>query len=401
MVNVLVISELFWPEGSGGELATYLYLKKIDDVNFTILTGTPYDRIPSDIINKNNIEIINVPWLRRKHRICLWLELARNKDFLKKVISKHDVVYITREALPIAKYANEIDKSIKTVYHLHGYMPLSYNSVVIAPYEQTFKKTFKYSTYIAFKSGFIYGFTAATLGKPITWYTRKLLEYIDIIVCVSKRHREIILMSMPNIKDRTIHIYNPIPDDMLIKKKELNDTPTYIYVGGESIIKGFAQLLFALQYIISHKDIDFKIFLAGKYSGKTIKVIKKLKHAEKIKIFGKVTREKMKELYRKSWALIFPSISEEPLPYAVMEAIVAKIIPLASRVGGVPELVRNDMAKKLLFNPHSTSELIGKILLVSKLDINKVENISDKLKKHLQNKVNTQESVKKLISLFL
>ncbi|MCE4623893.1 MAG: hypothetical protein F7B11_03995 [Caldisphaeraceae archaeon] len=66
MVNVLVVSDVFWPEGSGGELATYLYLKRINKIDFTLLTGTPYSMIPKEIIMKSNVKIITVPWLRKK-----------------------------------------------------------------------------------------------------------------------------------------------------------------------------------------------------------------------------------------------------------------------------------------------------------------------------------------------
>lgn len=58
---------------------------------------------------------------------------------------------------------------------------------------------------------------------------RRRTEY-----CVSKRQAEIISDTMPAVKERLKVIYNPLPSDMLANEltKELDDTSTFLYIGG-------------------------------------------------------------------------------------------------------------------------------------------------------------------------
>ena len=400
MTNVLVVSEVFWPEGSGGELATYMYLKKISNINFTLLTGTPYENIPEDIKSKNNIEIVYMPWLREKHRVNLWIKLMRNRDFLTKLIVKHDIVYITREALPVMKMAKQIAQEIKVIYHLHGYMPLSYNSIIIAPYERTQKFTFKYSVYTTLKNNFVSGLIATLLGGFLTWYSRRLLEYADTIVCVSKRQRHIIASTLPDLGRKTICIYNPIPDDILIDTKEPGNTPSLIYVGGSSFIKGF-DLLQLLLHIISEERLDLNIYILGHFTRDILKKLLDRYSKDQIKILGKIAHEKMRRIYRKTWALFFPAITEEPLPYAVLEAMATGTIPLASSVGGIPELVHGTSAESFLYNPYSPKEIIDKVFRRVKLDRREVKRISDEIMRKIFTKMRTHDPVGRLYRVFI
>jgi glycosyltransferase involved in cell wall biosynthesis len=56
-----------------------------------------------------------------------------------------------------------------------------------------------------------------------------------------------------------------------------------------------------------------------------------------------------------------PSITEEPLSYAVVEAMALDTILVASSVGGVPEIIGDCSAKKFLFKPESADDLIEKL----------------------------------------
>ena len=55
----------------------------------------------------------------------------------------------------------------------------------------------------------------------------------------------------------------------------------------------------------------------------------------------KVKHEKISRMHLRAWALLFPSISEEPLPFAVVEVMLSTTAPIASRVGEVPELLKD------------------------------------------------------------
>jgi len=73
--------------------------------------------------------------------------------------------------------------------------------------------------------------------------------------------------------------------------------------------------------------------LSGKYSNLNIQLLRRVEHS------------KVAELHKKAWALIFPSICEEPLPYAIVEAMALGTLPIVSEVGGVPEIIRETPAE--------------------------------------------------------
>ncbi len=336
---------------------------------------------------------------KEKRRINLWATIIKNQDALHKFLYDQDVVYITRESIPIAKYAKKANKNIKVIYHLHGYLPLSYNSISIFPHEKTMKDLSKVSTYIAFKNNTINGFASAAIGKLITWYARKTLDYVDVIVCVSKRQKEILSMSIPFLKKRLTYIYNPIPDDIEIQEKLPDDTPSFIYLGGDSLIKGFEVLLKALQKLVKMK-VSFKAYLANRYSQNSIRKIHDVANSKNVYVVGKLGRGKLKDLYNKTWALLFPSIHEEPLPYAIMEAMLTGNIPIASRVGGVPELMNSNFLSNFLVKPYSPEDLLKKISFIINMDNQTIKERSRVLKTHIKSLIQDYGPEEKLAKLF-
>ena len=58
---------------------------------------------------------------------------------------------------------------------------------------------------------------------------------------------------------------------------------------------------------------------------------------------------------------MFHSVIEEPLPYAVVEAALAGTVPIAARVGGVPEILRGTRAERFMFRAGDAEDLVGKV----------------------------------------
>jgi len=78
-------------------------------------------------------------------------------------------------------------------------------------------------------------------------------------------------------------------------------------------------------------------------------------------VLGRIPREELLRLYSRAWALLFPSINEEPLPYAVLEATAVGTIPVAFRVGGVLEIVESTPAEEFLCEPDDVSCLFERL----------------------------------------
>jgi len=79
------------------------------------------------------------------------------------------------------------------------------------------------------------------------------------------------------------------------------------------------------------------------------------------KVLGYISREGVLRLHSQSLALLLPSICEEPLPYMVMEAMAMGTLPIASRVGGIPEIVEGTYAEDMLFEVDNVEELVERV----------------------------------------
>jgi hypothetical protein len=104
MGSVLVVTELYWPEGDGAELATHLIVnilrKKYDVI---VVTGT---RNPSKL---QGVNYIYEPLLSKHEKPLLWLNTLRllKTQRFQKTLAVSDVVYIPRYAFPLIQHAKE------------------------------------------------------------------------------------------------------------------------------------------------------------------------------------------------------------------------------------------------------------------------------------------------------
>ena len=132
--------------------------------------------------------------------------------------------------------------------------------------------------------------------------------------------------------------------------------------GGDSYVKGFYVFLEASQKILKKRS-GVKFLLAGKFDDANKLLVKKLneRFGKAFKIFGWLGDQKLLDFYSKGRALIVPSICEEPSPYVVLEAMLTGTIPIASKTGGIPEIVEETYAEKMLFQPGNVDEMVCKI----------------------------------------
>ncbi len=145
-MKVLVVSEQWWPEGTGGILASYLITRILRDAGFklTVVHGTKLAK------HIEGVRFVYSSFLSVRNRYGLWLScsaLARQSWFLE-ILRKSDVIYIPRPCYPLIPFAKKLGK--KVIVHLHDYHPISYNSVVFSS-QNKLQVNRKYFTDSAFK----------------------------------------------------------------------------------------------------------------------------------------------------------------------------------------------------------------------------------------------------------
>jgi glycosyltransferase involved in cell wall biosynthesis len=124
-------------------------------------------------------------------------------------------------------------------------------------------------------------------------------------------------------------------------------------VGRLSEEKGVELLLNASRHI------SCKIIVAGDGPLKN-----RLEDIPNVKFVGWQDKLSVQALMRKSSMLIFPSIWYEGMPMTILEAFSVGLPVVASRIGGIPEIVM-DGENGLLFEPGDDIDLAMKINLLS------------------------------------
>jgi glycosyltransferase involved in cell wall biosynthesis len=153
---------------------------------------------------------------------------------------------------------------------------------------------------------------------------------------------------------------------------------------------------------LGRQGIKARFILTNKYSRKSIKILNTLNNKYenlRIELVGRVEYHELIKLHEKAWALIFPSIWEEPLPYAVVEAMALGTIPIASKVGGIPEILSKTPVEQFIFSPNNIEEFADRIEKLLSMSREEITNIGIMLKDHAAKLFEKGEIEKKFLNV--
>jgi glycosyltransferase involved in cell wall biosynthesis len=328
------------------------------------------------------------------------MKLLRPNEQLGEFIKQSNVVYISRVAYPVIPLAKRYGKRV--IVHLHNFQPITYCSVIShnnggslnVPCDMIRSAKFE-----ILENRSVIKSILSTLMTPLNRLVRSWIAKADLILCVSKRQAEIIRYKLPELTEKIKVIYNPPPDIPMIEKGI--HEPAFLYVGGNSYFKGFHILMKATASLLRKRN-DVKFLLAGNFSKASRQVINSLNRRfnNAYKILGWLPREKLLKLHSTVDGLIFPSLLEEPLPYAVVESMLAGTIPIASRVGGVPEIVQGTYAERMLFTPGDSGELTERMEEILSLSMEQLINIGITLRENTLRKFDADVIRGQLLKFF-
>lgn len=151
------------------------------------------------------------------------------------------------------------------------------------------------------------------------------------------------------------------------QKYKINDN-FLLFVGRFDIDqKGIDILLKAIK--ISRKEFNnIKLYIIGDHSENKIKIIKMIKELNlenEVLILGNVSKEELIKYYHNCRALVLPS-RFEPFGLVILEAFACSKPVIASRVGGIPEIVNEKNG--ILFKAEDANELAKAIIKMMKMD---------------------------------
>lgn len=181
---------------------------------------------------------------------------------------------------------------------------------------------------------------------------------IDCIISPSKFVRQKLIQD--GIDKKKIKVINNFIDIDEYNLK-IEDDGYALYVGRLSKGKGIFNLIEAFSNIK-----DKKLYIAGAGpEEENIKSIIERNSLKNIKILGYLNQNQVKEYIRKSSFVVLPSIWYENCPYSIMESQAIGKPIICSKLGGIPELVK-DGEDGLLYNYNNVDELIEGINILFK-----------------------------------
>jgi len=385
-MNLLVLSESLWPIGSGGELATYLYAKYLREEGINVKVIVRDDvRCPE----WGDLECYDIKGFGVGKYCCLY---PTSKRLTEKLFKWSDIVYFTGlfHLIPLARAMGK-----PTVVHLHSYFPSCpigslhtlRRNFVCKPDSRKCTGCIWYFERVHLRPS-RYALASVLLNSSIGKVFPHLLKYVDALVFVSNAQKNLFLKHCPSIVRSYVN-YNPLPN-LTYVPVEGDDIG---YFGGLSPLKGFDTLLKA--WLRIHRKHQARICATkmGALAG-----LKSLDEAG-ISTHQILDKGLFDDIYRRIRCVVFPSIWEEPLPYVVSEALLRGRLLVASRVGGVPEML-DDLDGFFMVEPNDVNALSDALDSVLSMSRETVVELGMKNREGMLRKFNNQKSVNELIKVF-
>ena len=172
---------------------------------------------------------------------------------------------------------------------------------------------------------------------------------------------------------------------------QLTNEKILLYLGGSSFVKGFHIVLKAIDEILKRHS-ELRVIMT--------KVKRDKVPTQNCVVYEELPYEEVVKLHANAHALLFPSIWEEPLPYAVMESMVMGTIPIASRIGGIPEIVEGTYAEEMLFEAGNVEELVDRMESILVMSKEQIKDVGFGLREATLKRFNPEVTKRDLMRIF-
>lgn len=390
-MRILVFSKIFYPHGSGAELATWLYLKLLAERGFRITVVTKrFPEEPSSELLNGGIKIFRIPIRNVNGRYDTLISMGSWANiFIRKLIKDNDVIYIPNywiDIIPLAKLHRK-----PVIVHMHGYPLVCPTSLMYDFVKQTAgvssPKSFILHEIVEKKRKPLFVFVSSLINELFGRYYNKLGMLADAIIFVSEAQRDMVLSKIPVIKEKSYMLYNPIPNRPLVEAKRKGIG----YFGGKSFVKGFNIFMRALT-LQKYEDMEVYLTRISDYPKKL-----RLENGVCLNLLPKV--DDIGFIMEKLAIVIIPSIWPEPAPYALVESMLYGKVIVATAVGGIPELVNEVYSGVKLIKPLSCWEIVESLKVLSGLKLEKLNELGIKNREYVIRKFDNERTIESFIDI--
>lgn len=254
------------------------------------------------------------------NRVWMWL----SKILLKEELKNYDIFYsIGLGSAPLAAYL------AKTCYKKHVSQTIGSDLLIYLPKKEKFFGLWKWT------------------------------QNTNEVLCNSLSLQEFLNHKYPNMKSRVAYRGTDLSKFSSDKKSNNNNNSVnMLFLGGfsnrsgsnmGSNLKGGETLKEVIQLLDEHENLDVVFRIGGpeSTSSSLYSWREKLKYPERAELLGTLKPDEIPGLMQKSDVVLIPSLSEG-LPNVGVEAIASGCLLIGSNVGGIPEIITNNVSGLLL-----------------------------------------------------
>ncbi|MDA3802483.1 MAG: glycosyltransferase [Patescibacteria group bacterium] len=308
------------------------------------------------------------------------------KDFKPEIIHIHNIYHhLSPSILTVAK-----KNKIPVVMHLHDYKLICPNHTLFVNGEVCERcRNYKYINCTknkCLKNSF-WGSLLATIEM---WFHHRVLKIyeknVDLFIAPSQFMKDIsIKFGQKEKQIRVIH--NPYSSDLVNEEIESKMGDYLLFFGRLSEEKGLYTLINALS---ATKERLIIVGQGPEYQG----LQKRVDDLNvKVDFVGLKKGNELIELISNSKAVIIPSIWYENMPLSLLEAMNLEKVVIASKIGGLPELIENGRTG-FLANPNDFRDLARVINSLNNYNLEEMGRLAKERVLELSPEKNTEEVLK-------
>lgn len=174
-------------------------------------------------------------------------------------------------------------------------------------------------------------------------------------------------------------IVNPYPEVTEEGNNNLTEKKDYLLCFGRlSAEKGIDVLIKASQ----NSQLSIKIAGSGPEEENLKQLAKEVESP--VEFIGFKGESALSKLISEAKAIVIPSVSYDNMPLSLLEAMHLGKIVIASKIGGIPEII-TDGLNGLLFEPGNSNDLISKIKYLNNLSEEEIINLEKSARQRVEN----------------
>jgi glycosyltransferase involved in cell wall biosynthesis len=288
---------------------------------------------------------------------------------------------------PIKKY------KIPLVWTLHDYTVICPNTSFLSHgrvCEKCKKRKYYWSPIVKCKKNSLVASTMAAIETTLH-RIMGVNKLVDAFITPSEFLRNKLIEYGFN-KERIVCVNNFSNVDLMNKRNNPGDY--YLYVGRITEEKGIKTLIDAA---IAASIGRLKIVGEGPLKESMISYVD-VNNGRNIEFLGQKSHDEVMELIRGSTFVVVPSEWYENYPFAVLEAFSCGKPVIGSRIGGIPELIK-DTERGLIFETGDSTDLIATIkYLLNNPDI--IAEMGRNAEEYLRQELNGERHYKEIIRIY-